>query len=207
VVLEGRVRPVTGPSSPAQETLIVLVVLVVILLVRTWRQGRGVPFLLSRYVFRWGVYGLLLADVLVGEVLFERLPWYSWVGDLALVGGATALFLPYAERTTTFFRDSSGTLRYRVPIVAGLLYLALYGVRLGLEAVFVPTALGLSSSPAPLSPTGSAVLEIVDALFGVSAGLVFARSVATYRAWRRYLGRAPPEELRDPSIPQPHMGN
>ena len=175
-----------APSSNELQILVLVGVIIVILLVRTIRLAKGVRFSLQRFMIRLGFYGFLFADVLAGEIYFDGLPWYSWVGDLVLAGVCALLFVPYAERTTTFFQDPKGGLRYRFPVYASMAYLLLYGVRLGLELLFVPGALEFSSTAPPLSPLGSATLEAVDGLFAVSAGLVFGRSVGVLRAWRRW---------------------
>ncbi len=135
-----------APSSNELQILVLVGVIIVILLVRTIRLAKGVRFSLQRFMIRLGFYGFLFADVLAGEIYFDGLPWYSWVGDLVLAGVCALLFVPYAERTTAFFQDPKGGLRYRFPVYASMAYLLLYGVRLGLELLFVPGALEFSST-------------------------------------------------------------
>lgn len=112
-------------------------------------------------------------------------PWYSLLADLVAVVATVVTSTPLVERRVVLEHRPNGDWIYKLPVVVPALYLGLFVVRVVVELFVVGTTPFGGGATVMLSPTQSAILEVVDALFSISVGLLVARSWAVYRRFRR----------------------
>jgi hypothetical protein len=174
-----------GPSLA--QTLGLEVVLVLFILLRSYRVYQGRVLSVAR-LFLFPIVTTLLWVLAEGETALT-IPWsypiYTAV-DVALVVASALVTLPLAGRLLSVYRGQDGQWMYRYGIELIAFYLAVWVVRLGLAVYYDPASLDFTFGPAPaISAVASVAMQLVQALFSVSTGLVVGRSVATYRMYRR----------------------
>jgi hypothetical protein len=173
-----------------------LVLLVVIVGRRTVLMVRGTTVSAARLAGYAVFYVVFFVLALAGS--FSAVPLYWYAVDAAVVVLAALVAIPYVERVARIERRPDGQWYYRLGLALPLVYLALFAVRLAVDA-FVLNVNPLGPPTAvSLSPFATDVLIAVDALFGVSTGLLVGRSIGVYRAYRRVATETPP--LRSGSV-------
>ena len=122
-------------------------------------------------------------------------PWYYFALDAAILLVAALLSVGYIRDHVRFERRSPGDVRYyRLHPWVPIAYIVLFVTRIGVSLwVLGPSAFEfVASSTVSLSVFDQFLLQLVDALFGVSTGLLIARSVGVYLAYERERAKGAP---------------
>ena len=186
----------TSLSSQDLSAIVVALLFVLLITRRMLRAVRGAPLSLPRLFGVAGLYVVLFLLLTLEELLY--LPYYLPVVDVAVLAAVAALVVPFVQRRVVVYRDPAAGWSYRLGAVIPALYVSLFAARLvidvavlGIDPFFTsPTTLELSSST-------TALLATVDALYAASTGLLVARTVAIYRAYRAAEATPP----RDTALP------
>jgi hypothetical protein len=167
-----------------------LVLLVFIVGRRTVLMVRGTTVSAARLAGFAVFYVVFFVIALAGSLSTVPLYWYGV--DAAAVVLAALVAIPYVERVVRIERRPDGLWYYRLGLALPLVYLALFAVRLAVDAFVLDVNPFGPPTAVSLSPFATDVLIAVDVLFGVSTGLLVGRSIGVYRAYRRAAMGAPP---------------
>jgi len=183
----------TGPALV--QVVFIEALVAVFILLRSLRTYRGRVLSVARLVVFPAAIVLLwaLAEAENAISLPGSWPWWSLV-DVGLVVAAAVATVPLAPRLLSVFRGSDGQWMYRYGIELISFYLAAWVVRLALSLYFDPASLEFAIGPVPAISTNAAqAMQLVQALFSVSTGLVVGRSASTYRMYHAAVRASPTE--------------
>jgi hypothetical protein len=177
-------------SSSLEPALIVLGLLVLLMARRTYLMVRGAPVRPGRLAvfaaFYVGLFVLTLAATSVGT------PWYLYALDGAILLAASGLATGYVrDHVHLERRPPAQEWYYRLHPWVPLSYMVLFVSRIAIALwVLGPSAIGFAVAPAVSLPPGAALLlDVVDALFGLSTGILVGRSVGVYLAYESAVAR------------------
>jgi hypothetical protein len=144
-----------------------------------------VPYSGARLALLPGIIVVLWA---AGELQATLLsPWalpYFIPLNAAVLLGTSIAFAPVAERMTHVTRDASGGGSYRIGFSITALFAAAFVVRLVAAVLLFPGALVYGAPPGGYPPVAQQMeLEIIDALFSFSVGLLVGRAIGVARRW------------------------
>jgi hypothetical protein len=178
-----------------------------IILRRAYMMTHGTPatagrllFLPCFYVFLFAVFMLAVVYGAVGSSV-ANLVYGAFAADVVLLLIGVFMAYGYTLRHVHLYREP-GALdwSYRLNAVLPVIYVVLFFLRTGLEAVLLgisPFAIPSASQLAGASPWSLYVLFAVDAMWGLSTGFLVGRNAAVYRSWQRKLtegaGAVPPD--------------
>jgi hypothetical protein len=192
------------PPSSAEATAIIVLVLVSLILVRRiYLMIRGTVGNPARLFATAGLVVLLFAfTVGVGAA---QSPLYFVGLDLGLLVLSSFLSTQYVLSHVRFERrPPSQALYYRLEPWIPLAYLLLFFARIGVSvAVLGPGVLEFAPVTGSLATGALVILQVVNALFAVSTGLLVGRSLGVYLAYRRQLDSTNPSKTRGPLAPLP----
>jgi hypothetical protein len=126
------------------------------------------------------------------------LAWFTTLGipvDLGLMVAGFVFAFVFTRRTVELYQPPGDPAwHYRLHAWLAVAYVALFFVRVGIEAAVIgisPFAFPTTAQFASMSPLAVDSLFIVDALWGFSTGLLVGRSLAVYAAWKAAEAKAP----------------
>ncbi len=180
-------------SSALSDTIVLEAFIAVVILLRSVRTYHGRALSVPRLVLFPILAIVLWVAAEVSTVYSTPSSYPIWTAvDAALVVAGALLTIPLAARFISVYQAPDGQWMYRYGIELIALYLASWGVRLGLAAYFDPSSLEFTYTNGPaLSALASLVMQVVQVLFSVSTGLLIGRTVGTVRLYRIAVARAP----------------
>ncbi len=185
-------------ESASTGTLVLIGIFLLLILRRSYLTTKGARFSEGRLLVFAGVYVLLLGLTLF--LSYQVLPLWTLALDVGVLAAGSYFFAGYTRERVEFFRTPSGNWRYRLGMQAAVLYVALYLVRLGLEAVYLPAYLSFApvAAPANLSAITQGILTLVDALLSLSTGFLVGRAIGVIGRHREVLAGTPPQASPPP---------
>jgi hypothetical protein len=182
-----------------------------IVLRRAYMMTNGVPASAGRLLVLPGFYVLVFVGLMtailygaIGSSVADQV-YAAFGADMALVVAGTFVAYGYTLRHVHLYKSPGAVdWSYRLNALLPVVYVVLFFVRTGLEAVI----LGLSPFDVPsatqlagVSPWTLYVLFAVDAMWGLSTGFLVGRSAAVYNAWQRKLSEGSSPVPSNASLP------
>lgn len=185
-----------------------LAIFLLIAVVRMYRMTRGTSASPTRLLTVAGLYLFIFAISAAGDALV--LPIWLVPVEIALLVVGAIVTAVYVRRVVDLSPHPRWGWSYRLGFALPAIYLLLFAVRIGADFAILngATFFGSTGSPAPaVSGVDLYVLEAVDALFSVSAGLIVGRSVGVYLALQDRQKASPPPPAPPGSPPPLPSGN
>jgi hypothetical protein len=191
-------------TSSDEGTIVLLVFVGLIVVRRVFMMVQGTAVRPGRIV---GVAVLFTAlFVLVLASSYFQVPWWSFVLDGAVLVVAAIATTAYV-REHVVFEWRNGQWYYKLhPIIIGA-YLLLFVVRLAIDLVVLNINPVAPPTTGPML-TGTTLLLVaaVDALFGLSTGLLIGRSVGVYLEYEKKQKETPAPATWTPPPAPPAPG-
>lgn len=182
-------------SSIVVEDYVILALFGFFLLRRTYLMTQGVPAGLGRLVFLPIFYVAIYAAELAGTWFAgigsgrAELTYLALAADAALIAVGVAVAFRVTSAQVELYRPTpGGAWYYRLRPLLPVLYVVLFFARAAIETVLVgspPFAVPSAAQFESISLTALIALFTVDALWGLTTGLLLGRSAAVYAAWKR----------------------
>ncbi|HTT26214.1 MAG TPA: hypothetical protein VMH90_04540, partial [Thermoplasmata archaeon] len=151
-------------TSLSNEAPLLLLTALIFLIIarRSYLMARGVPYSVERLVGQAALYLFLLAFTLVFDL--EVLPVWTLAIDVGLLAVGAGIASVHVRRVTEFTQRDDGRWIYRLGLLLPAVYLGLYVVRVIVELLLVPSALGMSGTIPSLDALQQVALATVEAL-------------------------------------------
>lgn len=174
-----------APGGSNATILLVLAIIVLLLVRRAVLMVRGAPVRPAALFGFAAFYAVLFALSVVVDS--AGAPIYFLLADLIIVAVAAVLGARHILVVLRLERRSDGRWYYQLPPWIPIVYIGLFLLRLVLSyEILGPSSFTfVRSASVSLSPLDLAALQTVDALFAASTGILIARSVGVYLAYRK----------------------
>lgn len=189
-----------GPSATSLEPVLLVIALALLIMVRrALSMIRGAP-VRPAALFGFAAFYVFLFAFIVG-LSAAITPWYLLVLDAAIVVVTAVLATGYLRDHVRLERRATGEWTYRLHPWVPIVYMGLFITRIAVSAVVLgPSVFDFSpASSGSLTLFDRVLLDLVDALFAFSTGLLVGRSSGVYLAYRNVRAAPAPPRSTGPA--------
>jgi hypothetical protein len=170
-------------GSAENSAIYVVVILMIFVVLRIRRIISGTRISKARSI-AYSIYYVAFASLFMAGSFVSGVPeyyvaLYAAIGAVGLYGAHRAV-----NSRLVFWKGPDGSIYAKGGIVIYLIYVGALIARLGIDVIYVPSALTFTLSSASLSSTAIFAEVATDALLAFGAGLLTGRNI---RLYQRYL--------------------